>query len=116
MNYYPNGGLDLRERWREKFDVKVGNVIAGSGSDGIMSAIVRAFLCADDEVLTTEARVHRFSGAGAGRAAMTYRTVPYRNWHYDLPALAAAITEKTKIVYLANPNNPTGTIFSKARV
>jgi histidinol-phosphate aminotransferase len=39
--------------------------------------------------------------------------VPYRHWHYDPPALAGRITEKTKIVYLANPNNPTGTIFSR---
>src|SRR5579872_6680186 len=37
LNYYPNGGLDLRERLAEEFDLKVGNVIAGSGSDGIMS-------------------------------------------------------------------------------
>jgi histidinol-phosphate aminotransferase len=42
-----------------------------------------------------------------------YRTVPYRDWHYDLRALARAITPKTKIVYLANPNNPTGTIFTR---
>jgi len=42
-----------------------------------------------------------------------YRTVPYREWHYDLPALAREINEHTKIVYLANPNNPTGTIFTR---
>jgi histidinol-phosphate aminotransferase len=42
-----------------------------------------------------------------------YRTVPYRDWHYDLPALAAAINSNTKIIYLANPNNPTGTIFTR---
>jgi histidinol-phosphate aminotransferase len=42
-----------------------------------------------------------------------YRTVPYCEWHYDLPALAAAINDHTKIIYLANPNNPTGTIFTK---
>jgi len=39
--------------------------------------------------------------------------VPYSKWHYDLTALAAAITERTKIIYLANPNNPTGTIFTR---
>jgi len=39
--------------------------------------------------------------------------VPYRDWHYDLTALAGAINDRTKIIYLANPNNPTGTIFSK---
>jgi histidinol-phosphate aminotransferase len=55
LNYYPNGGLDLRERLAREFDLKVENVIAGSGSDSIMSGIIRAFLCDDDEVLTTEA-------------------------------------------------------------
>src|SRR5580658_6478549 len=112
LNYYPNGGLDLRERLAEEFDVKVGNVIAGSGSDGIMSNIIRAFLCDDDEVLTTEAAFVGFQLLAKSRG-VAYRTVPYRNWHYDLTALANAITEKTKIVYLANPNNPTGTIFSR---
>jgi histidinol-phosphate aminotransferase len=42
-----------------------------------------------------------------------YRTVPYCDWHYDLPALAAQINSRTKIIYLANPNNPTGTIFTR---
>ena len=46
---------------------------------------------------------------------ITYRTVPYRDWHYDLPALAAAINDHTKIIYLANPNNPTGTIFTRSQ-
>jgi histidinol-phosphate aminotransferase len=44
---------------------------------------------------------------------VAYRTRPYKDWRYDLPALAAAITGKTKIIYLANPNNPTGTIFTR---
>jgi histidinol-phosphate aminotransferase len=112
LNYYPNGGLDLRERLAAEFDVKVGNVIAGSGSDGIMSNIIRTFLCDDDEVLTTEAAFVGFQLLARSRG-VAYRTVPYRAWHYDLIALAGAITEKTKIIYLANPNNPTGTIFSR---
>jgi histidinol-phosphate aminotransferase len=112
LNYYPNGGLDLRMRLAREFDLKVENVIAGSGSDSIMSGIIRAFLCDDDEVLTTEAAFIGFQVLARSRG-IAYRTVPYRDWHYDLPALAAAITDKTKIIYLANPNNPTGTIFSK---
>jgi histidinol-phosphate aminotransferase len=112
LNYYPNGGLDLRTRLAEKFGVKVGNVIAGTGSDGIMSNIIRAFLCDDDEVLTTESAFIGFQVLAKSRG-VAYRTVPYRDWRYDLKALAAAIHEKTKIIYLANPNNPTGTIFNK---
>jgi len=112
LHLYPNGGLDLRCRLAEEFDLKVENVIAGSGSEGIMSTIIRAFLCDDDEVLTTDAAFIGFQVLARSRGVQ-YRTVPYRDWHYDLPALAAHITERTKIIYLANPNNPTGTIFTK---
>jgi histidinol-phosphate aminotransferase len=112
LNLYPNGGLDLRRTLAEKFDLKPENVIAGSGSEGIMSGIIRTFLCDDDEVLTTDAAFIGFQVLARSRG-VKYRTVAYRDWHYDLPALAAQITEKTKIVYLANPNNPTGTIFTR---
>ena len=112
LHRYPNGGLDLRRVLAEKFELKIENVIAGSGSEGIMSNIIRAFLCDEDEVLTTEAAFIGFQVLAKSRG-VAYRTVPYRDWHYDLQALAGAITERTKIIYLANPNNPTGTIFSK---
>src|SRR5271166_5294780 len=112
LNRYTNGGLDLRRMLAEKFGVKTENVIAGSGSEGIMSNIIRAFLCDEDEVLTTEAAFIGFQVLAKSRG-VKYRTVLYRDWHYDLPALAAQINENTKIIYLANPNNPTGTIFSK---
>jgi len=112
LNIYPNGGLDLREVLASAYDVKVENVIAGSGSEGIMSNIIRAFLCDEDEVLTTEAAFIGFQVLAKSRG-VKYRTVPYRDWGYDLPALAAQINANTKIIYLANPNNPTGTIFTR---
>jgi len=112
LNRYPNGGLALREVLAAQFDLRVENVIAGSGSEGIMSNIIRAFLGDEDEVLTTDAAFIGFRVLARSRG-VTYRTVPYRDWHYDLEALAAAINGHTKIIYLANPNNPTGTIFTK---
>src|SRR5271166_4261902 len=112
LNLYTNGGLDLRRVLAQKFGVKTENVISGSGSEGIMSNIIRTFLCDEDEVLTTEAAFIGFQVLAKSRGVQ-YRTVPYRDWHYDLPALAHEINDHTKIVYLANPNNPTGTIFSK---
>ena len=115
LNIYPNGGLDLREVLAKEFDLKMENVIAGSGSEGIMSNIIRAFLCDEDEVLTTEAAFIGFQVLARSRG-VKYRTVPYRDWHYDLPALAGRINANTKIVYLANPNNPTGTIFTRHAV
>jgi histidinol-phosphate aminotransferase len=112
LHLYPNGGLDLRKVLAREYDLKIENVIAGSGSEGIMSNIIRAFLCDEDEVLTTEAAFIGFQVLAKSRG-VKYRTVPYQDWHYDLAALAAAINEHTKIIYLANPNNPTGTIFTR---
>jgi histidinol-phosphate aminotransferase len=109
---YPQGGLLLREALAERYGVKVENVIAGSGSDSIIAAIVRTFLCDDDEILTTEGAFAGFQVIAQSRG-VPYKTVPYRNWHYDLDALADAVTGRTKIIYLANPNNPTGTIFTR---
>ncbi len=112
LNRYPNGGLGLRQVLAKKYNLRVENVIVGSGSEGIMSNIIRTFLCDDDEVLTTEAAFIGFQVLAKSRG-VAYRTVPYDAWRYDLPALAAAVNDRTKIIYLANPNNPTGTIFNK---
>lgn len=112
LHIYPNSGLDLRRVLAQKYEVSIDNVVVGSGSDAIMANIIRTFLCDEDEVLTTEAAFIGFQVLAKSRG-VAYRTVPYREWRYDLPALAEAITDRTKIIYLANPNNPTGTIFTR---
>ena len=113
LHLYPNGGLELREVLADRFDLNVGNVIAGSGSEGIMSNIIRTFLCDDDEVLTSKGTFVGFYVLARSRGVKMV-TVPLKNYHFDLPAITAAISGRTKIIYLANPNNPTGTIFTKA--
>lgn len=112
LHYYPNGGLDLREVLAARFDLKVANVIVDAGSEGIMSSIIRTFLCDDDEVLTSEGTFVGLYVLVKSRGVKLV-TVPLNNYHFDLKAIAAAINERTKIIYLANPNNPTGTIFTK---
>lgn len=111
LHRYPNGGLDLRELLAARFRLRVDNVICGSGSEGIMSSIIRAFLCDDDEVLTSEGTFVGFYVLARSRGTKLV-TVPLRDYRFDLPAIAKAITPHTKIIYLANPNNPTGTIFT----
>jgi histidinol-phosphate aminotransferase len=113
VHLYPRSGLSLRQALAARYGVKVENVIVGSGADSIIATIVRTFLCDEDEILTTEAAFGGFQVTARSRG-VAYRTVPYRNWHYDLEALAEAITDRTKIIYLANPNNPTGTIFTRS--
>jgi len=108
---YSSGGWDLRRALAERFGCRPDNVIVGAGSEAILLYLLRAFLCEKDEVLTTEAAFVGFQILARSCNAK-YRTVPYRNWGCDLPALAAAIGERTKLIYLANPNNPTGTFFT----
>ncbi len=112
VHYYPNGGLDLRAVLAERFELKLANVITDAGSEGIMSSIIRTFLCDDDEVLTAEGTFVGLYVLVRSRGVKLV-TVPLRDYHFDLKAIAAAITDRTKIIYLANPNNPTGTIFTK---
>lgn len=112
LHLYPNGGLDLREVLAERFRLKVGNVIAGSGSEGIMSNIIRAFLCDEDEVLTSQGTFVGFYVLARSRG-VTMITVPLKEYHFDLEGISRCINDHTKIIYLANPNNPTGTIFTR---
>jgi histidinol-phosphate aminotransferase len=112
LNVYPSGGLRLRQVLAQQYEVKVENVLAGSGSEGLMSNIIRTFLGDEDEVLTAEGTFVGFRLLAQSRG-VRYRTVPLRDWRFDLPALARAVNERTRIVYLANPNNPTGTIFTR---
>jgi len=111
LHLYPDGGLKIRHVLAEKFCLKVDNVIAGSGSEGIMSNIIRTFLCDDDEVLTSQGTFVGFYVIAQSRGVKMI-TVPLKEYHFDLKRLAAHITDRTKIIYLANPNNPTGTIFT----
>ncbi len=112
LNIYPDGGIKLRRVLAEQYRVKLSNVVVGSGSEAIMSNIIRAFLYDDEEVLTAEGTFIGFYVLARSRGVKLVM-VPLRDFRFDLEAIANAITAKTKIIYLANPNNPTGTMFSR---
>ncbi len=113
LNFYPNSGLDLRRVLAEKYETKVENVIAGSGSEGIMSNIIRTFLCDEDEVLTTEAAFIGFPGAGEiARRGVPHRALSRLALRSD-GARRARSTSGPRSFTWRIPNNPTGTIFSK---
>jgi histidinol-phosphate aminotransferase len=112
LHLYPDGGQKLRKELADRYRLKVQCVVVGSGSEGIMSSIIRAFLCDDEECLTAQGTFIGFYVLARSRGVKLV-TVPLKDYHYDLEAIAAAITPKTKIIYLANPNNPTGTIFTR---
>ncbi|HEY9714860.1 MAG TPA: histidinol-phosphate transaminase, partial [Chroococcales cyanobacterium] len=96
----------------DRYNVQVGNVAVGSGSESIMANIVRAFLHGDDEVLTTEGTFIGFYVLVRAQG-VKLNMVPLKNYCFDLDAMADAINDRTKIIYLCNPNNPTGSIITR---
>ena len=110
--YPDSNGYDLRTQLAEKFDLNIDNVIIGGGSEGIMSVIMRTFLSSEDEIIATE---NSFIGFRVLANASGIKTnwVPMKKYHYNLESMANKINNHTKVIYLANPDNPTGTYFNK---
>jgi len=108
---YPDAsGFKLRGILSQKFNIKLENVILGSGSEGIMSTIMRTFLRDQDEIIGTKNSFIGFRVL-AEASGKKINWAPMINYHYDLDEMAELINSKTKIIYLANPDNPTGTYF-----
>jgi len=88
-------------------------IITASGSDSLIQYIIMAFTENDDELLTSAGT---FIGwyVNADKNGRKSVIIPLRDYHLDLNGILNAISENTRIIYLANPNNPTGTIFTRA--
>lgn len=113
LNRYPDtGAWRLRRTLAERFNLAVDNVVVGNGSEGIMAYTLRTFLDQEDEILTCEGTFVGFMVLARARERPP-RLVPLDDYRFDLEALARAITPRTKVIYLCNPNNPTGTIFTR---
>lgn len=109
---YPDASaMVLRKKLADRFDIKVENVTVGAGSEGVMSAIMRTFLRLGDEIIAAD---NSFIGFRVLANSSGIRTnwVPLNCYRHDLPVMTEHINNYTKIIYLANPDNPTGTYFT----
>ncbi|MBS1261419.1 MAG: Histidinol-phosphate aminotransferase [Calditrichaeota bacterium] len=110
-NRYPRAGLTLRRALAARHAVDLAEVIAASGSEGVLLAAMRAYLRAGDEVITAEGTFIGFYVI-AGAMNLDLKTVPLtQDYTYDLDAILSAVSDRTRLIYIANPNNPTGTAF-----
>ena len=103
----------LRKELASRYDLSMDNIIVGAGSEGILSSIVRVFLEQGDEVLTADAAFLGFPILCRTRGVEPTMIPLNSEYRFDLGRIADAITDNTKLIYLCNPNNPTGTIFTK---
>jgi histidinol-phosphate aminotransferase len=117
LHRYPDGAhAALREAIADTHDLPAEHLICGAGSDELLGMLVHAYAGPGDEVLFTEHGflMYRIYTLANGATPVT---APETNLTADIDALLAAVTARTKIVFLANPNNPTGTVlpFSEVR-
>lgn len=113
LNLYPDGDcFYLKQKLAAKLGVEADNLIFGNGSNEIIELAVRTFLRPGDEAVMAEQAfvVYELIVQAVGA---TRKAVPLKNFTHDLAAIADAITDRTRIVFLANPNNPTGTTYRR---
>ncbi len=110
-NWYPDGGSKrLREVLAARNNVRFEEVFVGLGSSEIIDLASRVLLRPGLEGITSEGSFALFAIAIRASGGHLIQT-PMRNYTFDLNAIAASVTPQTRIIYIANPNNPTGTAF-----
>ncbi len=116
LNLYPDGNaFYLKQKLAAKLGVETSNLILGNGSNEIIEFVSHALLTPDSNIVVSQfcfaiyPIVAKMSGANV-------IVVPAKDYGHDLPAMLKAITSKTRIVFVANPNNPTGTLAPREEV
>jgi histidinol-phosphate aminotransferase len=113
LHLYPDGDcFYLKNRLAKKLAVAPENLIFGNGSNEIIELAARTFLRPGDEAVMAEQAfvVYQLIVQAVGGKS---KQVPLRSFTHDLNAIAEAVSPQTRMVFLANPNNPTGTIFRR---
>jgi histidinol-phosphate aminotransferase len=110
---YPDGnGFILKQALAEKHKIDQNLITLGNGSNDLLELITRAFVTPEHNVIFSQ---HAFAVYPIVTQAVGAKAIitPAKNWGHDLNAMQAAITENTKLIFIANPNNPTGTWINK---
>ena len=113
LNRYPDGGVyKLHAALAERHDVGLDEVCVGAGADGCIDMLSQALLDPGDEIVCGWPSFPSYVIYALKQGAATTR-VPLLDQRYDLDALLGAVTPSTKIVYVCQPNNPTGTMSTR---
>jgi|YelNatPaOPRAMG01_1025707.scaffolds.fasta_scaffold10205_8 histidinol-phosphate aminotransferase len=113
IHRYPDsGGFYLKRKLSSLLKVKPSNIVLGNGSDELIDIIIKTFVKEDENILTSRATFLEYQII-ANINNRRIITVPLNNFKYDLIRMKKAINSKTKLIFIANPNNPTGTYVNK---
>jgi len=113
LHLYPDGSaFYLRRALAERLHVSAEEILVGNGSNEIIELVVRTFLRPRDEAVMADQAFVIYRMVTQAVAAIP-RVVPLRAFTHDLEAMAEAVTPRTRLVFVANPNNPTGTMVGR---
>ena len=116
VHLYPDGGgYYLRQALAKKLGVEMDNIVLGTGSNEIIEFLYHAFVAPGDEIVAGD-RAFVIYSIMAKMFQANCVEVPFKGHTHNLDAMRAAITDKTKLVFIANPNNPTGTRVRNAEL
>ena len=116
LHLYPDGGAhDLTRALADRWKVSGDQIVVGNGSDEIISLLVKTFLSPGDEAVMADHTFVMYKLAVTGGHGVCVE-VPLKDWCHDLPAMARAVTDRTRLVFVCNPNNPTGTMVTRHEV
>ena len=113
LHRYPDGDTtNLRKALGRRYGLDPTRIVCGAGSDEILNLLVRAYCGPGDELLYSQYGflMYAINALGVGATPVA---APARDYGSDIDAMLAAVTDRTRIVCLANPNNPTGTYVTK---
>ena len=116
LSFYPEGSArTLRDTIGETYGLDPERIVCGNGSDELLTLLAHIYVSPGEEVLFTEYAflVYRIAALASGAVPVT---VPEPDLRADVDAILARITPRTRVIYLANPNNPTGTLLPAAQI
>lgn len=116
ITLYPDAnGFALKRAIADKFDLQMSQLTLGCGSNDVLDLIARVFLNPNTSSVFSQYGfvVYPIATQACGARAIV---TPAKNWGHDLDAMAAAIADDTRVVFIANPNNPTGTWLTKTEI
>jgi len=116
INRYPDSqGFYLKRRLARFLNIEPSNLVLGNGSDELIDIIIKTFVEEDEQIITADFTFleYKIISNVKGRTVIT---VPLKYFKYDLEAIRRKINKKTKAIFIANPNNPTGTYVTKYEV
>jgi histidinol-phosphate aminotransferase len=117
VNLYPDGSAYyLRNALAAKVGVDAKEVFVGNGSNELIELLVRTFVLEGEEVLTSAQSFVAYKLAAQAHGRTLVEAPMKARFHYDLDALRKLLSRRTKVIFLANPDNPTGTWFAEAEL